>query len=146
MKSITEMEDSLREMLLEEAQFNSSTRTEMLVNHLRDYLERLFCFSMLYKGSLAPLLTGNMFGCVVAAINVFDEDFRASNNLTGGAAERWREFKNTVEWLKRGPSQEDLKLVEQTFVVFAEAALSKSIEFDIRPPIPIKSLGITGIE
>jgi len=90
-------------------------------------------------------LQNDLFVCVLAAINLINNELEMFPVVKRAAGAEWSEFRNTVEWIRRTPNRDDLALFENTFVSFGNAALAKQFTIDAGRAVPIKDLKIKGV-
>jgi hypothetical protein len=126
MKTIEHFEEQIQTLLAEETEAH---RLEWLCDHLREYLERWLGFARAPQIAVESTVSGDLFMCALAAINLVDRELETSPKIKQTAAKRWSEFRNAVEWIRRAPNRDDLKLIESTFIAFGNSALGK--EFTI---------------
>lgn len=68
----------------------------------------------------------------------------ASAKLYSGGRAGYKEFINTVEWMKRNSDRDEIKLISQAFVAFGEA-ISRNYQIEERVAVSIKELNIEGV-
>jgi hypothetical protein len=144
-KTINQLEEQISNLLAEESDSKDFDKLEWLCDHLREYLERWLGFARAEQIAVEASLQNDLFLCVLAAINLISKELEISPEVKRDSNTQWSEFKNAVEWIKRTPNREDLGLIENTFVSFGKAALSKQFRIDAGQAVPIKDLNIRGV-
>lgn len=143
MKTIEHFEEQIQSLLAEELE--TKDRLEWLCDHLREYLERWLGFAKTEQISVESTVKSDLFICTLAAVNLVDRELETSPKIKQVAGKHWSEFRNAVEWIRRTPNRDDLKLIENMFIAFGNAALSKQFAIDGDQAVPIKDLKIKGI-
>lgn len=136
----------LIEYLNEESAISNICRLEWVCNHLSEYLERWIGFAMAEGITLESTLQSDLFFCVLAAINILDQELNTIPKTSQIVQTKWSEFRNSVKWIILHPNRQDIDLIRKTFVVFGEVACKKSYSLSELKAAPIKALGINGIE
>ena len=145
MKTIKEFEEQISKLAREESHRTNVNQLGWLCDHLCEYLERWLGFAKVEQISIKAVLENDLFVCVMAAINLIDEELKTSSKITQTARTRWSEFKSTVEWIKHAPNRDDLNLIENAFILFGQSALSKQFSIKDEKAVAIKHLGIDDV-
>lgn len=144
LKTVRQLEKLIRSELAERG--SNRSELEWLCDQLCEYLEHWLGFAGF--ATTPQLLVraaceNDLFRCVKAAINVIDDFPKLLPNSKAVTA--WSEFRDSVEWIRRSPNLQDLRIIVDTFISFGKTALSKEFQLDPRLAIPSKASKIRNI-